>query len=247
MSDFDRSGEMVAATLRGYRSWQLKKYKGKPALGSMGVATHWETKRLEAKCVTSGAGSMPPYVWGGMVRGEMPPKNHSSPEIACRCGIYGWYEPEWALKEHAGPILGVVEYSGKILLGTKGFRAEKAEIVALAPGVESRVFGDIRKTVTFIDLLSAYIEESGKGITSIDYGGIQKHLEKELQDEMVDYLTRIINVAKSFDVPTVCATTAEVREKFPPNLDTVTNLIGRKLELYENSHYVKRGSIGWEI
>lgn len=56
---------------------------------------------------------------------------HVSPDISCTCGIYAHYLP---LESYEKPknLFGVVECSGKLLMGTKGFRAEKARVVALA-------------------------------------------------------------------------------------------------------------------
>lgn len=56
---------------------------------------------------------------------------HSSPDMECTCGIYAHYLPLESY-ERTDNIFGVIEASGRILMGTKGFRAEKAKIVALA-------------------------------------------------------------------------------------------------------------------
>lgn len=56
---------------------------------------------------------------------------HSSPDMDCTCGIYAHYLPLESY-ERNNNIFGVVEASGRILMGTRGFRAEKAKIVALA-------------------------------------------------------------------------------------------------------------------
>jgi hypothetical protein len=60
-------------------------------------------------------------------------QSHSAPAPGCRCGIYGWYDLNDAMVEHSGEVLGVIEVSGRVILGTRGFRAERAKIVALAP------------------------------------------------------------------------------------------------------------------
>jgi hypothetical protein len=53
-------------------------------------------------------------------------KRHSLAD--CTCGFYAYYTP---LHMPLGAVRGVVRYSGECVLGTKGVRAEKAEIVAL--------------------------------------------------------------------------------------------------------------------
>jgi hypothetical protein len=60
------------------------------------------------------------------------------PVSSCRCGLYGKYYPDdfkdvigfgWG-----GPlVLGAIEAHGRVILGTKGFRAEKVRILGLAP------------------------------------------------------------------------------------------------------------------
>lgn len=63
---------------------------------------------------------------------------HSAPDAGCRCGFYGFYTPELAFNEESygleskrGLIFGVVEFSGRIIMGNRGFRAERAELIAV--------------------------------------------------------------------------------------------------------------------
>jgi hypothetical protein len=58
---------------------------------------------------------------------------HRAPGADCTCGIYGWYSPDDPLNEHRGEVVGVTENSGKIQLGTRGFRTERSKILAIAP------------------------------------------------------------------------------------------------------------------
>lgn len=50
----------------------------------------------------------------------------------CTCGFYAYYDES----QHAAPrtIEGIIKAYGKVCIGPKGFRAEKAEIVALSLG-----------------------------------------------------------------------------------------------------------------
>ncbi len=57
---------------------------------------------------------------------------HASPDENCTCGIYAHYLPLESYQHYDNHVFGVVEGSGKLLMGTRGFRAEKAKIVALA-------------------------------------------------------------------------------------------------------------------
>lgn len=55
--------------------------------------------------------------------------NHAAPHATCSCGIYAWYRPGDLADD--GDVFGVIEATGRVLLGTSGFRAERARIVAL--------------------------------------------------------------------------------------------------------------------
>jgi hypothetical protein len=61
------------------------------------------------------------------------PEPHRSPAPWCQCGIYAWYAPDDTAVLDAGifGVFGVVQASGLILMGDRGFRAERAEIVAV--------------------------------------------------------------------------------------------------------------------
>lgn len=58
--------------------------------------------------------------------------DHEAPHPDCSCGIYAHYLPLESYHSWSDKIYGVIEASGRILMGTKGFRAENAKIVALA-------------------------------------------------------------------------------------------------------------------
>jgi hypothetical protein len=72
---------------------------------------------------------------------------HVSPDVSCTCGIYAHYLPLESYEKVRSNIFGVVEASGRILMGTKGFRAEKAKVVALAGlGACNQWFENTEKT-----------------------------------------------------------------------------------------------------
>jgi hypothetical protein len=54
--------------------------------------------------------------------------------LACGCGFWAY----WGLDDHAWdiklPVFGVVEGTGRVVTGTKGFRCQKARILALTLG-----------------------------------------------------------------------------------------------------------------
>lgn len=111
---FGDDGALVAGGLRGYRSW------GGGALvpgrlSSVGVSHQWRAKPWErpevAKCL------------GGTCDGR-------SPSRRCTCGIYGWYDPD-DQRLVPGALFGAVEATGRVILGSHGFRAEKVRVLGV--------------------------------------------------------------------------------------------------------------------
>lgn len=101
---------LIPSSVLGYRQWTWKNN----VLNSYGYSL-WDKGSLTSVCN----------------RFNENEDRHPSPEINCSCGIYAHYLPLESY-ERGHNVFGVIEASGKILLGTKGFRAEKAKIVALS-------------------------------------------------------------------------------------------------------------------
>lgn len=58
----------------------------------------------------------------------------NAPAEGCFCGFYGYYTPELidtTFNSNAGTCCAVVEVWGKVILGTKGFRAQKMKILGV--------------------------------------------------------------------------------------------------------------------
>ncbi|MHB1063185.1 MAG: hypothetical protein ACYC1Z_01600 [Georgenia sp.] len=54
----------------------------------------------------------------------------------CTCGFYAYYRADPYAR--SGRISGIIEGFGRVVLGTQGFRAEKARILALVAGRDLR-------------------------------------------------------------------------------------------------------------
>ena len=104
---------LVLEPVLGFRQWYWKE----GSISSYG-SSKWSDGSLTSVCERFS------------VLGETK-EDHSSPDIDCSCGIYAHYLPIESY-ERTYNIFGVIEASGKLFMGTKGFRAEKARIVALA-------------------------------------------------------------------------------------------------------------------
>ena len=116
---------LIPAGLRGYRTWRIN-YRGE--LRSTLVRHTWQLSGEQAVChrtelldvsrITKGVGLA--FDHGG-----------SCPHPPCGCGIYGWYDPDDTRLAQAA-VFGAVEASGRILMGTHGFRAERARVLAVS-------------------------------------------------------------------------------------------------------------------
>jgi hypothetical protein len=110
----------VAGELRGYRTWLRSHPDDVPAgmlpLRSVHLPYVSWTPTLRARCLAADYGHAT--------------KPHQVPAKGCRCGIYGWYRPR-DRRIVPAPVFGVVAASGAIIMGTHGFRAQQATIVAI--------------------------------------------------------------------------------------------------------------------
>jgi hypothetical protein len=60
---------------------------------------------------------------------------HPAPVAGCSCGFYAWYQPG-DTRLVRGAMFGAIAGSGRLQLGTHGYRAERAKLVAIAPSEE---------------------------------------------------------------------------------------------------------------
>lgn len=122
----DPGRTLVAGSLRGYRTWRLprpgwRRRDGGLPLASVTRRVVW-APTLTAQCTPKGAPPRDPWPAEG---------DHRAPVAGCRCGIYGWYDPADSGMVSAR-VFGVIEASGLVLMGERGFRAERARVVAVA-------------------------------------------------------------------------------------------------------------------
>lgn len=131
----DYSGtELVPGKLRGYRIWRIPSSK-RLVLKSTNATYEWEPGDNRATC------------------DNIHIKYSAAPTPYCACGFYAKYKsnsPEFLgmAISSASSVIGVIDAWGKIQLGTKGFRAQYARIVAIAPFVPITIAN--RNTTKFI-------------------------------------------------------------------------------------------------
>jgi hypothetical protein len=126
-SEYAGAGDvpLVPGTLRVFRSWFVN---ADGWLEAMNFPAVWGPGLNVAHCMGS----------GGVGRNVTPMSR--VPDPACTCGFYGTYKPPSFISPlHLNAIHGVVQVSGRVILGTKGVRAQKARIVAVV-ALESSLF-----------------------------------------------------------------------------------------------------------
>lgn len=127
MDGFD-GAPLVAGTASGYRWWTMRapQLHLDPGIGASwdpgllrGQKDIWQPGVNQACCLPPGGG--PGHFF------------HEIPEDSCGCGYWAY----WEIQQHdlgaanSLPVVGVVRASGQVIMGPRGFRAQKAEIVAL--------------------------------------------------------------------------------------------------------------------
>ena len=96
-------------------------------------ALPWKIERVGSTFSVNGAET--PYAHLDFrVTAEIPPKPHDVTDPDCTCGFYAYTSPKALYANSTGgspEVFGIIKGYGKATMGTKGFRIEKAEIVAL--------------------------------------------------------------------------------------------------------------------
>jgi hypothetical protein len=119
---------LVPGALRGYRTWRVLRRRTHVPAGALPLTS--VTRRrvvwgpsLTARCKATDAGMR--GQWSSTLEDD-----HPAPRAGCGCGIYGWYSPSDTGMVSAR-VFGVVEASGLVLMGERGFRAQTVNIVAV--------------------------------------------------------------------------------------------------------------------
>lgn len=113
----DLGRPLVVGTLRGYRTWR----SGRTNPDGLLPLTAVTRREIPWGVVTTAVCAAPT---------DAVEHQHAAPADGCACGIYGWYRPDDTAILPSS-VFGVVEASGRVLLGDRGFRAERARIRAV--------------------------------------------------------------------------------------------------------------------
>lgn len=103
-----------------------------------GVATGQRSFEVTADGKLTGVHQQAPWGPGENVAScitVMGGEGHRPPAVGCGCGFWAYHDGS---SYPAGPVSGVIEGYGRVTIGPRGFRAEKARIVALTTGALAR-------------------------------------------------------------------------------------------------------------
>lgn len=114
--------ESSAEPIIGWRQWRVTDHEGTILLGSMTIRDVWEADLVIGVCRRLPGAARP---------GPKPPALHPVPDLACTCGVYAHklYQPRPAVFRAGVYVAGPVALSGRVIEGTRGYRAERGRIV----------------------------------------------------------------------------------------------------------------------
>lgn len=121
--------EFAAGSVIGYRWWQLDAPNLR--LDPLTADRHWNPRPLIG---AAGAMWMPGvnHAVCKYVDEHKPPVEVDAAGRGCGCGFWAYWQPqEHDLGRNSLPVLGVIEGTGRTLIGPRGFRSQKARIIAL--------------------------------------------------------------------------------------------------------------------
>jgi hypothetical protein len=119
--------------LVGFRAWRATAEHELRPLAHYSLAAWNDGPRAAAVCRLSAHAAVDAR--GGEVA-------HEAPHWSCTCGIHAYYAPGWTRVPYAGLVYGAILAWGRIVEHERGFRAERAEIIALAEGPNARPVAD---------------------------------------------------------------------------------------------------------
>ena len=178
MGEFD-APEFSIEPVTGARSFEVDKLG---RLTGVTYRTVWTPGENERECYSINdkmaymASLMTSYIVGGVPVAEPKPTPSNRPPHSlpgCKCGFYGYYDGS---NDYGKParVSGVIEGYGEVVIGTRGFRATKARIVALTieadvpPHLAAKVrhnYADVPFYESFAQMVTAHPCDCTQGIT----------------------------------------------------------------------------------
>jgi hypothetical protein len=128
--DFD----LAIGTVTGYRWWRLPApdFSQDP----LDADQHWPADRLTGQCGWVYPAGVSEAICLNQQSHNVPTDYDPHTGLVCGCGFWAYWQPQDYHVQRGGlPIFGVIEGFGRTLIGTAGFRSQKARVVALIPSL----------------------------------------------------------------------------------------------------------------
>jgi len=135
-AELDFEPEFEMQPVRGLRMWTLtspdfRQQPDQAAWGSVlcgATGFNWTDDVLEAHCNNGYSHQVPTDI-------------DKENGVSCGCGFWAYWDvgglgANWSLSSSGLPVVGIIEGYGRVLLGERGFRSQKARIAALAPAFD---------------------------------------------------------------------------------------------------------------
>lgn len=128
--EFTGDTVVVPGSLRVFREWNLDQQDSKAEISSLAAGSRWGNS-MTAFCKTEQTHWFC-YNSDDLCDICVANISHEAPAVPCTCGIYGYYVPTVSgIDDYLygyESVYGTVRVSGRVILGTRGVRAQYAEI-----------------------------------------------------------------------------------------------------------------------
>lgn len=137
--------------VRGLRVWKWQDGTFTGAAGLVGQNSHhWKPGENVAECQRAVMGFYVHQRQIGTFTYDEPPHDKCSVvEPGCTCGFYAYWDVP-VVDQSPFRIVGLVEGHGRVVIGEKGFRCQKATILAVATGQTGKAHDRLAASITIM-------------------------------------------------------------------------------------------------
>jgi hypothetical protein len=210
LTEYSLGDTLVPNGLLGYRFWL--NYNGR--LTALHNRYVWEPGVNQASC-------------GGNPLIRRPTKMAHNFDPSCSCGFYARYFPEDLLDMSAtsnlNSVVGVIEATGRVAHGTRGFKAEKARILAICP--VSTLLHPSKKT---LPIMAGYygvpllrnMEEIVRHFPPDDVSDLINSIQPQVGNELLQQQIEQLSALTRTNITSLCT---EIKDLMQATSVTTTN------------------------
>lgn len=192
-----------ASPVLGWRTWKIEWDQDIPLLGASTRSCIWPAgEKLVADCVLPNDVARMAHLLGSIYGDSdlLSPSHSISPDASCQCGIYALKDAKSAL-QYKGIVFGEVKLWGKVIEGTKGYRAQYAYPSRLWIDLPKRP--DLPKLEDIKDVLrSTGLPEPDEPLAPL-YETYCQRVREDWEDQVGKRLEIAARLSESYGVPCV--------------------------------------------